>query len=373
MAIQIVNQLVSPSIQASKTFKGTNPGDTITVHMTGNTSAGANAKSHANLQSNNWERQTSWHISVDDRAAYRSFPNTARCFHAGDGSGRGNMASVAVEVCVNSDGNYTKSVQNAADVVAQLMKELGHTNTNVIKQHNYWSGKNCPTQLRAGKDGITWSNFIAMVKKNMSGSTSTPDPAPAPSKSVSELAAEVIAGKHGNGDARKAALGSQYAAVQAEVNRVLAAGESASSSSPNKSVSQLALEVIAGKHGNGEDRKDALGSQYAAVQAEVNKILYGASSTTPAAPAAKTVAQLAADVIAGKHGTGVARKKSLGSQYVAVQAEVNRQLAASNSSKTISQLADEVIAGKHGNGAARKKSLGSKYAAVQKEVNRRLG
>ena len=48
-----------------------------------------------------------------------------------------------------------------------------------------------------------------------------------------------------------------------------------------------------------------------------------------------------------------------------------RPPAEAAASKTVSQLADEVLAGKHGNGTARKKSLGSHYAAVQAEVNRR--
>ena len=86
------------------------------------------------------------------------------------------------------------------------------------------------------------------------------------------------------------------------------------------------------------------------------------------ASASKTVSQLADEVLAGKHGNGDARKRSLGSQYAAVQAEVNRRAG----SKTVSQLADEVLAGKHGTGDARKRSLGSQYAAVQAEVNRRL-
>lgn len=42
-----------------------------------------------------------------------------------------------------------------------------------------------------------------------------------PAKSVDELAQEVIAGKYGIGDARKAALGSQYEAVQKRVNEIL--------------------------------------------------------------------------------------------------------------------------------------------------------
>lgn len=40
-----------------------------------------------------------------------------------------------------------------------------------------------------------------------------------------------------------------------------------------KSVDELAREVIAGKHGNGETRKKSLGSRYAEVQARVNQLL----------------------------------------------------------------------------------------------------
>lgn len=56
------------------------------------------------------------------------------------------------------------------------------------------------------------------------------------------------------------------------------AGGSPSSSKPSnpvetKSTDDLAREVMAGKYGNGEDRKNALGSRYDEVQARVNEIL----------------------------------------------------------------------------------------------------
>ncbi|MGV4377717.1 N-acetylmuramoyl-L-alanine amidase [Trueperella pyogenes] len=94
--------------------------------------------------------------------------------------------------------------------------------------------------------------------------------------------------------------------------------------------------------------------------------------TAPAAPAGKSIAQLADEVLAGLHGNGDARRRSLGDQYAAVQAEVNRRLAPHSAGKSIAQLADEVLAGLHGNGDARRRSLGDQYAAVQAEVNRRL-
>ena len=78
-----------------------------------------------------------------------------------------------------------------------------------------------------------------------------------PSKSVTEVAKEVLAGKWGNGDDRRnrlTAAGYNYNEVQAEVNRLASGGSSA----PKKSVDEIAKEVIAGKWGNGDDRKNRL-------------------------------------------------------------------------------------------------------------------
>lgn len=90
----------------------------------------------------------------------------------------------------------------------------------------------------------------------------------------------------------------------------------------------------------------------------------------------KSIDQLAQEVIDGKHGTGSARKKALGSKYAAVQKRVNEILLGNKPNKSIAQMADEVIKGKHGNGhVTRRKSLGiskSEYEKVRKEVNRRL-
>lgn len=90
----------------------------------------------------------------------------------------------------------------------------------------------------------------------------------------------------------------------------------------------------------------------------------------PAKPAGKTIDQLVAETLAGKHGNGDARKKSLGANYNAVQAKIN---AGATSGPSISQLADAVMRGEYGNGADRQRRLGSNYAAVQAEINRRAG
>ena len=93
-------------------------------------------------------------------------------------------------------------------------------------------------------------------------------------KSVSEIAKEVIAGKWGNGDARKSAIkaaGYDYDAVQAEVNKQLKGSPKAT-----KSVTEVANEVIQGKWGNNPERRkklEAAGYNYSKVQAEVNRLM----------------------------------------------------------------------------------------------------
>ena len=83
-------------------------------------------------------------------------------------------------------------------------------------------------------------------------------------KSVDVVAKEVLAGKWGNGEDRKKRLqaaGYAYGAVQAKVNELV-------KGSGKKSVEAVAKEVIAGKWGNGEDRKkklQAAGYDYGAV------------------------------------------------------------------------------------------------------------
>ena len=69
---------------------------------------------------------------------------------------------------------------------------------------NYFSG-----------NSSAWDKY-AGGKPSTSTSTSKPT-----EKSIDELAQEVIAGKYGNGDARKKALGTRYDEVQARVNKIL--------------------------------------------------------------------------------------------------------------------------------------------------------
>lgn len=318
--VNIIKDFVPARLAKKVTGGGMNGKKNIVVHQTGNTSKGANAKMHARLQKNGNSRLASWHYQVDDKEAYQSFPHSAQCYQSGDGRGDGNMNSISIEMCVNSDADYLQTLRNGAALIRKIMQEENISILNV-KQHNFFSGKNCPSQLRAGKDGVDWNKFIEMVKGQ---TTVTVKPSTSNKKSSATIAQEVLDGKWGVNPQRKRDLesaGYNYTEVQGIVNRIIG-GQQTKPKPVTKSVDQLAQEVIDGKHGQGDARKKALGSQYSAVQARVNAILDGGK------PQRKTVDQMAREVVAGKHGNGhAARQRSLGisnAEYQKVRARVNQ-------------------------------------------------
>ena len=104
------------------------------------------------------------------------------------------------------------------------------------------------------------------------------------------------------------------------------------------------------------------------------------STAKPSTPSKKTNEQIAQEVINGKWGNGETRKQKLkaaGYDYNAIQKLVNQKLNGTvpKPSKTIDQLANEVIAGKWGNGQDRinrLKAAGYNPSAVQTRVNQKL-
>ena len=275
MLVKVRKNLVPSNIAKKVTYSGTNSKKHIVIHETANTSKGANADAHARLQANGNSRQASWHYQVDDKEIVQSFSDNAQCWHAGNVFY--NKNSIGIEICVNSDGNYKKAVKNAAELTKSLMSKYKIPKANVI-QHKNASGKDCPRYLRNGSKGINWNDFKRMLDvKALSKKTTKKS-----SKSISQMADEVIAGKHGSGHAnRRKSLGisaSEYAKVRAEVNRRLTGkAPKKTVKKTSKSISQMATEVIQGKHGRGHsNRRKSLGvdkATYEKVRREVNRRL----------------------------------------------------------------------------------------------------
>lgn len=154
-----------------------------------------------------------------------------------------------------------------------------------------------------------------------------------------------------------------------------------STPSGSKTNEEIANEVIAGKWGNGEDRKNRLtqaGYNYSTIQSIVNQKLSGGSSTQK--PTLKSNETIAQEVINGAWGNGADRKNKLtaaGYDYNAIQSIVNQKLGAGSVSnkKSNETIANEVIRGDWGNGQDRKNRLtaaGYDYSAIQAIVNKKL-
>ena len=154
--------------------QGTNTREYLTIHQTDNWSRGAGAQAHANLQQRGYQG-ASWHWQVDSTQAIQSYPETAVCWHAGDGgSGPGNRKSIAIEMCLNPESNYQVALDNTARLAAQIMRRNNIPMSRLV-QHNHWTGKNCPSQIR--KNG-EWMAFRAKVQAYLNGNTQAPDWSP---------------------------------------------------------------------------------------------------------------------------------------------------------------------------------------------------
>lgn len=289
--------------------------DRIVVHYTGTL---ASARNNATYFSRNEGQGASAHYFIDDITPeiYQSVAEGDTAWHAGDW--QMNCRAIGIEVVSAGEDFSATEVEKLGWLVRKLMAKYGIGASGVIRHYDV-TGKLCPVPYVAASKWATLKAAIA------GGAASGGTTAVAPEGAVAELAQRVIAGEFGNGDARRTALGSRYDEVQAEVNRILAGASSSAPAQPaTPDIEALAQAVIRGDYGNGDDRRAALGASYDAVQARVNEIL-GAGGSDGGSGGADIDA-LARAVIRGKYGNGEERKSHLGSLYYTVQARVNEIL-----------------------------------------------
>ena len=136
----------------------------VVIHDTDNTSTGANAKNHANyLENTAQETPLSWHYTVDDHEIFHHLPDNEVAYHAADGEeeGGGNKNGVAIEICVNEDGDFEQAFQNGAMLAAYLLDAYGLTPAD-LRQHYDFSGKNCPQTIR---ENGRMEEFVALAEQ----------------------------------------------------------------------------------------------------------------------------------------------------------------------------------------------------------------
>lgn len=157
----------------------------------------------------------------------------------------------------------------------------GHATKIITSESGYGSSKpfwrtqrtNVNGNWGAGA-GYTYRGCLRIPNYKPSTPTPSTNTDPFPNVSDEELARRVWTGEFGNGNARKQALGIRYNAVQALVNKgygkTTNSGNTSSNPKPNTDILALVKKTIRGDFGNGNARKQALGSNYAEVQRQVN-------------------------------------------------------------------------------------------------------
>ena len=281
------------------------------------------ASAHYQVQSDGrigqlvWDKDTAW--------------------HAGDFNANATSIGIEHADCQSSPWMISDAcLENGAHLVAALCKyyKLGRpTWMKNVFPHNHFSSTECPASIAGSQNAAYMKRaqewYDAMMKGSSAPAASKPSkPAPKPTTDLNALADAVIRGDYGNGDIRKQKLGSNYDAVMAIVNKKLGAS-SAPARPAKKNINTIAQEVINGAWGNGDDRRrrlEAAGYNYAEVQNAVNAKL-GGGSNTPTHRTGPSLDDVARAVIRGDFGNGEERRRRLvaaGYNYNAVQARVNQ-------------------------------------------------
>jgi N-acetylmuramoyl-L-alanine amidase len=158
-----IHQMLCPSNLSNNPNRPLKSIEYITIHNTGNYSPTADAQAHARYQyGGSGGRTASWHYTVDVRGVWQSFEDTRECWHTG--TARGN-SSLGIEICVHDRESFPKACENAAALTAALLARYSLGLDRVV-QHNFWSGKNCPAELRSGAWGVTWNDFLGMTRSH---------------------------------------------------------------------------------------------------------------------------------------------------------------------------------------------------------------
>ena len=89
------------------------------------------------------------HFYVDQTEAWQNLPLELAGWHAADGSGDGNMKTIAIECIMDGSGSSTskKAEDNCARLVAYLLDKY-KLSDSAIYSHNHWySKKYCPAYI----------------------------------------------------------------------------------------------------------------------------------------------------------------------------------------------------------------------------------
>lgn len=143
MAYAIINDYIDRSLYPLKSPHEMKP-EFITIHNTANDATALNEIAYMKRN----KAATSYHVAIDDKHAVQAIPFNRNAWHAGDGQGKGNRASIGIEICYSKSGGqkYVEAEANAIEYVAHVLHQYGW-GMERVKWHRDWSGKNCPHRI----------------------------------------------------------------------------------------------------------------------------------------------------------------------------------------------------------------------------------
>ena len=139
----------------------------LVIHDTGNTSRGAGARNHRNYVGSNL-RGASAHYFVDDKEICQFVGDSKSAGAVGDGHGKygiTNANSLSIEMCINSDGDYSKTYRNTLELAKTLMKKFNISIDRVVRHYDA-SRKTCPGHM-SKNNWAKWWQFKEDLKKPM--------------------------------------------------------------------------------------------------------------------------------------------------------------------------------------------------------------
>jgi len=153
----------------------------LVIHWTANTKSGSDADNNRNYF-NNSGVAASAHYIVDDHQIIQCLPENEMGYHVGakkyksracrELSDYPNDCTIGIEICVNQDGEFTKTMENAVALAAEICKRNGWTTENIWRHYDI-TGKDCPrffvddaTAVAYGflSANAGWSKFLADVE-----------------------------------------------------------------------------------------------------------------------------------------------------------------------------------------------------------------
>jgi hypothetical protein len=129
------------------------------VHETANKNRGANAAFHRQFVADGGGAdQVSFTWTIDSERAVQILPENS--VNYAQGRAKANRNGDSFELCVNADGDWNRTLDNAAKLLAASLVSHGQ-DVNVLLQHWAVYGKNCPATIRATPGG--WEALVAKV------------------------------------------------------------------------------------------------------------------------------------------------------------------------------------------------------------------